>query len=88
VDGVNDSAHDAHALAGLLRDVPAKINLISLNPFPGCPYGRPVPTRIRMFQTILESRGKKVTLRKSLGSDILAGCGQLGARRGRRGRPK
>jgi 23S rRNA (adenine2503-C2)-methyltransferase len=88
VDEVNDTGHDAHALADLLRDLPAKINLISLNPFPGCPFGRPVPTRIRKFQTILEDRGRKVTLRKSLGSDILAGCGQLGARKPKRGRRK
>jgi 23S rRNA (adenine2503-C2)-methyltransferase len=86
MDQVNDSAHDAHELADLLRDIPAKVNLISLNPFPGCPFGRPVPARIRKFQTILEDRGRKVTLRKSLGSDILAGCGQLGARKVRRGR--
>lgn len=88
IDGVNDSAHDAHELAGLLRDVPAKVNLISLNPYPGCPFGRPVPARIRKFQSILEDRGKKVTLRRSLGSDILAGCGQLGARKHKRGRAK
>jgi 23S rRNA (adenine2503-C2)-methyltransferase len=88
LDGVNDSAHDAHDLAALLREIPAKVNLISLNPFPGCPYGRPVPARVRKFQSVLEERGKKVTLRKSLGSDILAGCGQLGARKGKRGQPK
>ena len=88
MDGVNDSAHDAHELAGLLRDLPAKINLISLNPFPGCPFGRPVPARIRKFQSILEDRGRKVTLRRSLGSDILAGCGQLGARKHKRGRTR
>jgi 23S rRNA (adenine2503-C2)-methyltransferase len=88
IDQVNDSAHDAHALADLLRDLPAKINLISLNPFPGCAFGRPVPARIRKFQEILEDRGKKVTLRKSLGSDILAGCGQLGAQTRKRGKPR
>jgi 23S rRNA (adenine2503-C2)-methyltransferase len=85
MDGVNDSVHDAHELAGLLRDLPAKINLISLNPFPGCRFGRPDPARVRKFQSILEDRGRKVTLRRSLGSDILAGCGQLGARRLKRG---
>jgi 23S rRNA (adenine2503-C2)-methyltransferase len=88
IDGVNDSAHDAHDLAGLLRDIPAKVNLISLNPYPGCPFGRPVPARVRKFQSILEGRGRKVTLRRSLGSDILAGCGQLGARKRKRGRTK
>ena len=85
IDQVNDGVQDARALADLLRDLPAKINLISLNPYPGCVFGRPVPVRIRKFQDVLESRGKKVTLRKSLGSDILAGCGQLGARKRKRG---
>jgi 23S rRNA (adenine2503-C2)-methyltransferase len=88
IDQVNDTAHDAHQLADLLRDMPAKINLISLNPFPGCALGRPVPARIRKFQDVLEERGKRVTLRKSLGCDILAGCGQLGARTSKRGKPK
>jgi 23S rRNA (adenine2503-C2)-methyltransferase len=88
IDGVNDSAHDAHELADLLKDLPAKVNLISLNPYPGCPFGRPVASRVRMFQSILEDRGRKVTLRRSLGSDILAGCGQLGARKLKRGRTK
>lgn len=88
IDQVNDSAHDAHQLADLLTDIPAKINLISLNPFPGCEFGRPVPTRIRKFQAVLEERGKRVTLRKSLGCDILAGCGQLGAQTRKRGRRK
>jgi 23S rRNA (adenine2503-C2)-methyltransferase len=84
IDGINDRIRDAHALAGLVREVPAKINLIALNPFPGCPYRPPDREAIRRFQSTLEERGKKVTLRKSLGSDILAGCGQLGSRRARR----
>jgi 23S rRNA (adenine2503-C2)-methyltransferase len=86
IDHVNDGAQDARALAGLLRDLPAKINLISLNPFPACPFERPAPERVRRFQSILEERGRKVTLRKSLGSDILAGCGQLGTRKSKQGR--
>jgi 23S rRNA (adenine2503-C2)-methyltransferase len=88
MDRVNDSVEDARRLAALLHDVPAKINLISLNPFPGCPFGPPSPEAVRRFQLVLEERGKTVTLRKSLGSDILAGCGQLGARRRERGRRK
>jgi 23S rRNA (adenine2503-C2)-methyltransferase len=82
IGGVNDRMRDAHELASLIREVPAKINLIVINPFPGCPYKPPEPGQVRMFQSILEERGKKVTLRKSLGSDILAGCGQLGATSG------
>jgi 23S rRNA (adenine2503-C2)-methyltransferase len=78
IPDLNDSTRDAHALADLTRDIPAKINLIALNPFPGCPYMRPDEARVKRFQSILRQRGRKVILRKSLGCDILAGCGQLG----------
>ncbi len=80
--GINDTPEDAHRLASFTREVPAKINLIRLNPFPGCPYEPPDENTIVKFQSILRKRGKKVTLRKSLGCDILAGCGQLGSRLG------
>ena len=80
--GVNDSVKDAHELASLTREIPAKINLIAFNPFPGCKYERPEPEAVEKFETILKMRGKKVTVRKSLGSDIRAACGQLaGGRR-------
>jgi 23S rRNA (adenine2503-C2)-methyltransferase len=85
---VNDRVRDAHELAGLIREVPAKINLIAINPFPGCRYRAPEPGKVRRFQAILEERGKKVTLRKSLGCDILAGCGQLGAGMKQRSQPR
>ena len=74
----NDSIRDAHALANLMRDLPAKINLIAVNPFPGAPYLPPDETRIAKFKSILRQRGRKVMLRRSQGCDILAGCGQLG----------
>jgi 23S rRNA (adenine2503-C2)-methyltransferase len=76
--GLNDSLRDAYTLANITRDVPAKINLIPFNPFPGAPYERPDETKVKRFQSVLRGRGKKVMLRKSLGCDILAGCGQLG----------
>ena len=78
--GVNDSTKDAHELASLTREVPAKINLIALNPFPGCKYEKPEPETVEKFETILKRRGKKATIRKSLGSDIQAACGQLAGR--------
>jgi 23S rRNA (adenine2503-C2)-methyltransferase len=78
IPDLNDSTRDAHALADLTRDIPAKINLLALNPYPGCPYMRPDDARVKRFQSILRQRGRKVMLRRSLGSDILAGCGQLG----------
>lgn len=81
IKDVNDSIKDAHELASLTREVPAKINLIALNPFPGCKYERPDRDAVAKFETILRSRGKKVTLRSSLGSDIQAACGQLAVRR-------
>ena len=82
IKDVNDSTGDAHELASLTREVPAKINLIALNPFPGCNYEAPEPEVVDKFETILRARGKKVTVRKSLGSDIQAACGQLaGGRR-------
>lgn len=81
---VNDSTRDAHELAGLTREVPAKINLIALNPFPGCKYERPEAETVEKFETILKGRGKKATIRKSLGSDIQAACGQLAGRRGKK----
>jgi 23S rRNA (adenine2503-C2)-methyltransferase len=85
VDGMNDRLRDAFALAELLRGLPAKLNLIAFNPFPGSRYVPTEESKIRKFQAVLESRGQKATLRKSKGSDILAGCGQLGARPRKRG---
>ncbi len=81
IKGVNDATGDAHELAGLTREVPAKINLIALNPFPGCKFERPETGVLEKFQTILRGRGRKSTIRKSLGSDIQAACGQLAVRR-------
>jgi 23S rRNA (adenine2503-C2)-methyltransferase len=81
---VNDGTKDAHDLAGLTRDVPAKINLIPLNPFPGCRFERPDPKTIEKFTTVLKGRRRKVTVRKSLGSSIQAACGQLSRRRSKK----
>jgi 23S rRNA (adenine2503-C2)-methyltransferase len=81
IKDVNDSTGDAHTLAGLTREVPAKINLIALNPFPGCAYERPEARTVEKFETILRGRGRKVTVRRSLGGDIQAGCGQLAVKK-------
>jgi 23S rRNA (adenine2503-C2)-methyltransferase len=80
VRDVNDSVKDAHELASLTREVPAKINLIALNPFPGCRFERPDLETVKKFEAVLRNRGKKVTIRNSLGSDIQAACGQLAGR--------
>ena len=88
VEGMNDRLRDAYGLAELLRGLPAKLNLIALNPFPGCQYRPPEASKIRKFQAMLEARGQKATLRMSKGSDILAGCGQLGVKSRKKGADK
>ena len=75
--GLNDSDEDAHALCRLLRDIPAKINLIPFNPWPGSPYERSSNNRIQRFGDILAASGYSTPVRKARGEDILAACGQL-----------
>lgn len=80
LDGVNDTADDAHRLVRLLRGVRAKINLIPFNDWPGAPYRRPPLARILAFQSILLDAGITTTVRWSKGEDIGAACGQLNER--------
>jgi 23S rRNA (adenine2503-C2)-methyltransferase len=75
--GVNDSLDHARALAGLLRDVRCKINLIPFNPFPASGYERPDSASVRAFQTLLMNAGYATMLRTTRGDDIDAACGQL-----------
>jgi len=75
--GVNDSPADARALAGLLKDLPAKINLIPFNPWPGAPYGCPSHRGIKRFSEILNECGLSAPIRVPRGRDIDAACGQL-----------
>lgn len=75
--GVNDSAKHADELFGLLRDRPAKVNLIPFNPFEGNEYARSDRKRIAEFQNRLRQTGIIVTTRKTRGEDIDAACGQL-----------
>ncbi|MHB1951671.1 MAG: 23S rRNA (adenine(2503)-C(2))-methyltransferase RlmN [Acidiferrobacteraceae bacterium] len=74
---VNDSPSHARALARLLRTVPAKINLIPFNPFPGSPYLCSEPGRIDAFRDILLRAGLVTITRRTRGDDIDAACGQL-----------
>jgi 23S rRNA (adenine2503-C2)-methyltransferase len=78
--GVNDSSDEAKRLVELLRGVPAKVNLIPVNPHPGSPYRAPSPEVAERFMAVLANAGLTVTLRKSRGADIAAACGQLAAR--------
>lgn len=77
LDGINDSPEQARELARLLRDLPAKINLIPFNPFPGTQYTTSSPEAVRRFQDILAAAGYTVVVRKTRGDDIDAACGQL-----------
>ena len=75
--GVNDSDEDAHRLLKLIEGIPAKINLIPFNEWPGSPYKRSSNNRIRAFANIIYQAGYASPIRKTRGDDIMAACGQL-----------
>jgi 23S rRNA (adenine2503-C2)-methyltransferase len=77
LDGVNDSRQDAVALARLLKQVPAKVNLIPFNPFPNTSYRSSSQTKIDAFRDVLIANGLTTITRKTRGEDIDAACGQL-----------
>ncbi len=77
LDGINDKPEHARALARLLGDMPAKVNLIPFNPFPQAQYRRSKPEVIQAFAKILRDRRIVATTRKTRGDDIDAACGQL-----------
>ena len=77
LDGVNDSPAQARALARLLRGHPAKVNLISFNPFPGNQFRRSPAPVIASFRDELLRADVMATIRKTRGDDIDAACGQL-----------
>ncbi|WP_303978053.1 23S rRNA (adenine(2503)-C(2))-methyltransferase RlmN [Dongia mobilis] len=75
--GVNDSPADARALVKLISKVPAKVNLIPFNPWPGAPFERSTPAAIRDFSDIIFDAGYSSPVRTPRGEDIMAACGQL-----------
>jgi len=75
--GVNDSAADARALVRLIRGIPAKVNLIPFNPWPGAPFECPDDAAIKAFGDIVFDAGYAAPVRTPRGRDILAACGQL-----------
>ena len=77
VDGTNDSAEHAEELAALLHGLNCHVNLIPLNPVEGRMGERSKRTKVLEFQKILESRHITATIRREMGSDIDAACGQL-----------
>jgi 23S rRNA (adenine2503-C2)-methyltransferase len=86
--GINDSDEDAHRLVKLIEGIPAKINLIPFNPWPGAPYERSSNNRIRAFGDIVNAAGYASPVRTPRGEDIMAACGQLksATERGRKSR--
>ncbi len=77
LDGVNDQPALARDLAKLLGNMPAKVNLIPWNPFPGAAYRTSRPENVKAFADILRHKGIVTTTRKTRGEDIDAACGQL-----------
>ncbi|WP_418304192.1 23S rRNA (adenine(2503)-C(2))-methyltransferase RlmN [Paracoccus indicus] len=75
--GVNDSDEDAHRLVKLIEGIPAKINLIPFNEWPGAPYKRSSNNRIHAFADIVHNAGYASPIRTPRGEDIMAACGQL-----------
>jgi 23S rRNA (adenine2503-C2)-methyltransferase len=74
---VNDSDEDARRLVRLIAGIPAKINLIPFNEWPGSPYTRSDRARIERFADIIYKAGYASPIRTPRGEDIMAACGQL-----------
>ncbi|MDD3444886.1 MAG: 23S rRNA (adenine(2503)-C(2))-methyltransferase RlmN [Zavarzinia sp.] len=74
---VNDSPADARALVRLIKGIPAKVNLIPFNPWPGAPFERSTPDAIKTFSQIVFDAGYASPVRTPRGEDIMAACGQL-----------
>ena len=77
LDQINDSEEDARHLAKLIQGIPAKVNLIPFNPWPGSIYKCSSEERIKKFSDILIKLGTLAFVRTPRGQDILAACGQL-----------
>ena len=77
LQGVNDSPAEARELVRLLNGVPAKVNLIPFNPWPGAPYECSTEAAIAAFSDIVFAAGYSAPVRLPRGRDILAACGQL-----------
>ena len=77
VRGVNDSPEMARKLAELIRGMGAHVNLIPINPVDGSPYSATDARNVQHFRQMLEDLGVNATVRRRLGADISAACGQL-----------
>jgi len=74
---LNDSDEDAYRLVSLIKNIPAKVNLIPFNSWPGSQFERSTPDRIASFANIIYKAGYPSPVRKPRGEDIMAACGQL-----------
>ena len=81
--GMNDSEAEARALVTLIAGIPAKVNLIPFNPWPGSRYETSTPRAIERFARIVNDAGFSAPVRSPRGRDILAACGQLRTESGR-----
>jgi 23S rRNA (adenine2503-C2)-methyltransferase len=79
IDGINDTAEDARALAALLRGRLAHVNLIPMNPVAHTPWQPTPPARLEAFAATVRSAGISTTVRRNRGIEIGAACGQLAA---------
>ena len=77
IKGVNDGEEIACSLAEILKDRPAKVNLIPLNEIAPSRFQEPDPKGLERFRDILHAKGIRVMIRYSKGQDIAAACGQL-----------
>ena len=77
IDGINDTEYHAKLLAKRAREVGAHVNLIPLNHVEESKYGPSTPGHMKAFIKILEDAGVNVTIRRKLGGDVDASCGQL-----------
>ncbi|WP_310622069.1 23S rRNA (adenine(2503)-C(2))-methyltransferase RlmN [Flexibacterium corallicola] len=75
--GINDSLKDAKKLVQLLKGIPAKINLLPFNPWPGSPYECSEWEQIEAFADVVNNAGYASPIRTPRGRDIFAACGQL-----------
>jgi 23S rRNA (adenine2503-C2)-methyltransferase len=83
LEGVNDSDGDARELVKLIAGIPAKVNLIPFNPWPGSRFAPSGAARIGRFAAIVQEAGFACPVRTPRGADILAACGQLRTESGR-----
>jgi 23S rRNA (adenine2503-C2)-methyltransferase len=81
ISGINDTDEDATALADLLRDEHAHVNLIPMNPVAHTPWEASPMDRIERFAELVRATGTTVTVRRNRGQEIGAACGQLAANR-------